>query len=252
MNDAWFVRYQPNRAALARVYLFPYAGGGANAFRSWANKLGPDVELVAIQLPGRESRIREAPMCSIEQIADLLAAIWPGADTRPSAFFGHSMGSLISFELARRLHAQQHPAAPQLFVASGHRAPQTARMSKQFSKMEDKLLIEELRGLGGTPSAVLDNFELMELLLPTIRADFAACEEYTHLPGEPMPCPIHVFCGTDDPHAPLGLMAEWEMQTTGEFSVTPFTGGHFFLHDNTSEVQAALADLVEIHLIAAS
>ncbi len=250
MSNPWFVRYLDPPAPQARLYLFPYAGGGANALRSWAAQLGDNIEVLGVQLPGREARVRETPIRSIDTLADLLVDQLPSEEI-PTGFFGHSMGSLIAFELARRLHRQQHPAAPQLLVVSGHRAPQTARMIKPFSQMPDRQLIDELRALGGTPQAVLDNAELMGLLLPCIRADFAACETYQHQAGPPLPCPIHVFCGTDDPHAPLGLMAEWQLQTTGEFSVTPFTGGHFFLQDVASDVPAALAELAEFHLLSA-
>jgi medium-chain acyl-[acyl-carrier-protein] hydrolase len=147
----------------------------------------------------------------------------------PFAFFGHSMGALISFELARQLRRQHAPGPIALFV-SAHRAPQRPAPNPPVHSLPQDEFVEELRRLNGTPEAVFQDAELMQLLLPTLRADFAVCETYTYMPEEPLECPILAFGGLQDHEVSRDDLAAWRAQTHRTFKLRMVPGDHFFLH----------------------
>jgi medium-chain acyl-[acyl-carrier-protein] hydrolase len=160
--------------ASVRLFCFPPAGGGASFFRDWADALPADVEVSAIQLPGRETRLRESPHARMGPLVDdLSATLRPHLD-RPFAIFGHSMGALVGFELARRLHAASAPE-PALVVVAGQRAPHLPLGRELWHRLPTPRLLDALRELNGIPELVLDNAELRELVLPAIRADLELC-----------------------------------------------------------------------------
>ena len=230
---------QPNSAPQAtpkiRLFCFPYAGGGASAFRSWVNELPPTVELACIQLPGRETRIREIPITNLpELIQQLKPAILPHL-TIPFAFFGHSMGALIAFELARSLHHTQSSLPQHLFV-SACRAPQLPRHNPPRHTLSTPELITELHRLKGTPTEILNNDELMELLLPTIKADFGVVDTYTYKEHSPLPLPMKALGGQEDPEVSPEQLLPWQKQTASKFSSHLFPGDHFFIQQAQSSV----------------
>ncbi|HEX8282691.1 MAG TPA: alpha/beta fold hydrolase [Pyrinomonadaceae bacterium] len=234
--NPWLACPRPNPQARSRLFCVPYAGGGCRVFQSWAAALPPEVELCAVELPGRGSRLHEPPLTDFAALIDALAeAARPYLD-KPFALFGHSLGALVSFELARRLLKESGPRCEHLF-ASGCRAPQVRREAKPTSALPDAEFIEELRGLNGTPAEVLAHPELMGLMLPALRADFALNEKYTYAPGPPLPVPLTAYSGADD-HGSVSpeKMAAWREQTSASFSQRTFPGGHFFIHT----AQAAL------------
>jgi len=234
-NQSWFAFHEPRPGAQVRLFCFPYAGGAASVYRPWIERLSPDVHVHPVQLPGRETRMREQAFDRIESLtASLADALVPHLD-RPFALFGHSMGALIAFELARELRRRQAPAPVRLLV-SGHRAPQIPRTRTTRYDLPEPELVAELRHLGGTPPEVLAHPELMQLVLPLLRADFAVVETYTHREAPPLDCPITAFGGVDDRDANEPLMDAWRAQTRGAFALHMFPGGHFFLKDTTSAV----------------
>lgn len=237
--DTWIVRPRPNPRAALRLFCFPYAGGAASVFHPWAAALPPSVEVCPVQYPGRGSRLAEAPFIAIRPLAQaLLPAIRPLLD-RPFAFFGHSMGALASFELARLL-AEEGRSPAQMFV-SAHRAPQLPDPDDPLHALPEPELIEQLRKLNGTPPEVLDHAELLQLLLPILRADFAACETYAYLPGPTLTCPLTAFGGLRDPHVTREALSDWRAQTTGPFTVRMFPGDHFFLNGDRQLLLASIA-----------
>jgi medium-chain acyl-[acyl-carrier-protein] hydrolase len=147
----------------------------------------------------------------------------------PFAFFGHSMGAMISFELARRLR-REHDREPIHLFVSGRRAPQLPITEPPTYNLPEPQLIEDLRRLNGTPRAVLENPELLQLVLPLLRTDFEVCQTYTYTPQAPLSCPITVFGGLQDTEAPRESLAAWREQTTSSFTLRMFPGDHFFLH----------------------
>lgn len=235
----WLPSRRPNPAPRLRLFCFPYAGGSVTVFNTWAAALPPAIELCAVQYPGRGGRMAETPHRAIAPIAhELLPAIRPLLD-RPFAFFGHSMGALVAFELARLVRAEGFTLA-QLFV-SAHRAPQLPDPDEPLHALPEPELIERLRELNGTPPEVLAHAELLQLLLPVLRADFAACETYQYQDGPPLTCPIAAFGGLRDPHVSREMLAAWGSQTTSGCAVRMFPGDHFFLNSDRQLLLAAIA-----------
>lgn len=220
-----------------RLYCFSYAGGGAHAFSSWQSALGPYIEIAAIQLPGRGARISEPPIEALPQLIETLASVIASQDNTPFAFFGHSLGGLLAFELTRYC-VSHHLPAPQRLIASGCAAPRYRDQSRQLHRLSDQALIQSLADYNGTPPEILTNHELMALLLPMIRADFGLAERYAYNPGTRLSIPITVFAGTRDQH--VSNAQHWGEETTGQCQVHAFEGDHFFIHAQREAVLARL------------
>lgn len=226
--EAWIQLYRPKNHAKIRLFCFPYAGGGAIAFLRWQREVLPEIEICPIELPGRGKRFTEQPFTSLPPLIEALARGIEPYLTSPFAFFGHSMGGLISFELARYLRRQQMASPAHLFV-SAFRAPQLPDTDPPIHQLPDDEFIYELKRFNGTPPAVLENTELMQLLLNTLRADFSLCETYTYTEEAPLSCPLSVFGGVQDKEVTRVELEQWQKQTTHDFSLRMFPGDHFFL-----------------------
>src|SRR5712692_4406600 len=228
---SWVVQARSTPRARIRLFCFPYAGAGASAFNAWSNQLPPDVDICAVQLPGRETRQREKPFTRLAPIIEVLAqAMVPFCDI-PFAFFGHCMGALIAFELARRLSGSQEPGLHHLFV-SGCRAPQLPGPEPFIHKLPEPDFMERLRELKQTPEVLLQDSELMSLFLPALRADFSVWETYDYSDGEPLNCPISAFGGSEDAKLEIEAVSLWRVQTRNSFTPRMLPGGHFFLHSS--------------------
>jgi surfactin synthase thioesterase subunit len=190
--------------------------------------ISAQTELCAIQLPGRENSLKEPLFDSLPPLLDALARVVRRYLGTPFAFVGHSMGALVSFELARKLRRQGFEG-PTHMVVSGHRAPQLPDRQPQIHALPDDEVMAKLRTFGGTPEAVLQNPELMELFLPVLRADFAVCESYVYAKEEPLDCSITALGGSDDVKVSREELSAWRAQTRGSFSIHLFPGGHFFI-----------------------
>ncbi len=230
IRDQWFGVHRPVSDPALRLFCFPYAGAGASIFRSWPDLLPPGVEVCGIQLPGREGRFKEEPYTRLPDLAQTLAeAVVPYTDV-PCAFFGHSMGALVAFALARELRRNER-AGPSLLIVSGQRAPQRPDPDPPIHDLPDEEFLREIRELDGTPEAVLANEELLQLLMPVLRADFAVCKTYEYVPEDPLDCPITAFGGIHDTEVSREDMAAWSHQTSASHSLRMFPGGHFSLLD---------------------
>jgi medium-chain acyl-[acyl-carrier-protein] hydrolase len=213
-----------------RLLCFPCAGAGASLYQSWIGALGPEIDVWPIELPGRESRwgepliVRMAPLVQ-RLVHDLESALEP-----PFSFFGHSMGAFIAFELARKLRRDGGPLPTRLIVSAA-RAPQIPDSDQPLHAKPDAELLKEIRRLNGIPASLLDTPDLVKILLPTLRADLAVCETYTYRDrGEPpLSCSVSAYGGADDHAVPRHFLAGWRHQTTADFNVRIFPGGHFFL-----------------------
>ena len=236
MSSPWFVfcTKQRRRDAQFRLFCFHYAGSGASIFRPWTKWLSDQVELVAVQLPGRENRLDEPLLYSMELVTTPLADALPPLLDRPFAFFGHSTGAVICFELARVLRQRALPQ-PRLLIASSQNAPQV-KPAVLRHQLSDPEFIEVIRGCNGTPDAVLRNPALLELLLPRIRADGAVYETYRYEPQAPLDCRIVVFRGVDDGLVDSVGLAAWKAETRHSFHRYDFPGGHFFPHEAAEAV----------------
>jgi medium-chain acyl-[acyl-carrier-protein] hydrolase len=233
MNDqifpqAWVPYYKPRSSAQIRLFCFPYGGGRALNFRSWLDAFPPLIEVLPIELPGRGTRIGEAPYNKLAPLIEALGrAIYPLLD-RPFAFFGHSLGALISFELGRMVR-NQHNLIPKHLFLSGCRPPQIPSRYTPTYLLPEDAFVARVYHLDGTPTEVLESPELMALMMPILRSDFEAFETHEYQPQQPLPCPFTIFGGLEDTLVTAEQMNEWRIHTTDTFVRRMFPGGHFFI-----------------------
>ncbi len=233
--NKWIVRFRPYPAATIRLFCFPFAGGGASAYRLWANDLPSHIELCAVQLPGRESRLREAALYHMTDLVDALATGIQRELDRPFAFFGHSLGSLVAFETIRELRRRWQPQPLHLF-ASGRQGPQLPDTDSHLHTLPDAQFMPAVqRRYDGIPAAVMQSAELMELVRPVLRADMTIVETYTYQDALPLDVPITVFGGLQDRTSRSDLDA-WGLQTSADFRLQMFPGKHFFIQPRRAQV----------------
>lgn len=219
----------PHPRRRARLFCFPYAGGGSSAYLPWVNEIAPEIEICPVQLPGREGRMRERPFTQMGPLIETLAEVLQPYLDVPFAFYGHSLGALISFELARQLR-RQHGLTPIQLLVSGCHAPQIPLSDEPIHQLSDEEFVQALRRFNGTPDAVLQDADLMRLLLPLLRADFAVYETYTYTSAEPLSCPIAAYGGLHDFRASRESVEAWKQQTEHKFVFRMYAGDHFFIH----------------------
>jgi medium-chain acyl-[acyl-carrier-protein] hydrolase len=235
--QSWF-RYRRLDGGLApvRLFCFPYAGGGASVYRDWADTLAPSgIDVVAVQLPGREDRFCEPAFSRIEPLCEaVIQRLQPLLD-RPFALFGHSMGAIIAYELARRFE-EAGPKVTHLIV-SGQRAPQVSLGRPVCFDLPTEAFHARLRELNGTPEAVLRDPEMMSLFSPLLRSDFELCETYPREQRPPLDCPITVLGGRDDSETDRAHLEAWRTSTRGAFRLEWLAGDHFFVQSKAVEVR---------------
>ena len=223
-----------------RLFCFPYAGGRASVFRTWPDELPAEVEFYAIELPSRGRRITEPPITRMEPLVRSIAgAIAPLLD-KPFCFFGHSMGALTSFELARLLRREGRALPSHLFV-SGATAPQIKDANPVAFDLPEPEFVDRLRRLNGTPVEVLEHEELLQLMLPTLRADFELLQFYEYVEEPPFSFPITAFGGLQDEEVSREDLEGWRVQTASTFILRNFPGDHFFLHSERSRLLWAMS-----------
>lgn len=243
-SDRWFMRMpgpDPTRAPSVRLFAFPFAGGGATAFRPWGGVLGPEVELWAALLPGREGRFAEPPWTDLDELVRALVTAMEPLLVHRYALFGHSMGALTAFLVAKELRTRGHPAPTDLIV-SGHRAPHRPDRGPIMHTLPEDDFLQKIRDFDGTPAAVLENEELLGLLLPILRADFTLCERYEHAPGAPLESRILAFGGLEDADVDTDDVEAWSEYTAADFDHSMFAGGHFFLLDPDNAIPTLVKD----------
>jgi medium-chain acyl-[acyl-carrier-protein] hydrolase len=236
----WLTCPKPNPRATMRLFCFPYAGGRASTFRTWPDELPVEIELYAIELPSRGRRIKEPPITRMEPLVRAIAGAIESLLDKPFCFFGHSMGALTSFELARLLRRERCPQPSHLFVA-GATAPQIKDAHPVRFDLPEPEFIDVLRHLNGTPREVLENDELLQLMLPTLRADFELLELYEYADEPPFSFPITAFGGLQDKEVSREDLEGWRVQTASTFILRNFPGDHFFLHTDRSRVLWAMS-----------
>jgi medium-chain acyl-[acyl-carrier-protein] hydrolase len=231
----WLFCHQPRATANLRLFFFPYAGGGASLYRTWAKRLGPSIEVCPVQLPGRENKLCVPPFTRLQPLVEAIAdALSPLLDT-PFAFFGHSMGAIIGFELARQLRRNRGVEPEHLFV-SGHGAPHLPLEEPPTYELPEAELIEELRRLNGTPQATFEHPELLALMLPVLRADMAVCQTYEYRDESALKCPITAIGGLEDVDVSRKRLEAWREHTDAAFKLRMLPGDHFFLHSKQFEI----------------
>lgn len=245
MNSVWLQRFEPRPHARARLFCFSHAGVGAAVYRLWPAGLPAELEMCAIQLPGRGTRFREPAVTKLAVLVDtLLPALRPHLDL-PFAFFGHSMGAVLASEVARALQGSDAAPLQHLFV-SARRPPHWPNPDPLLHPLPDAEFVANIqRRYGGIPPEVAQDKELLALLLPCLRADIEALE--THQPPmvrPPLACPVSVFGGSSDPLTPRAHLDAWRGETSGPCRVRVFPGDHFYV--NTA--REALLDELSVTL----
>jgi medium-chain acyl-[acyl-carrier-protein] hydrolase len=245
-SDRWIVRYRPNEQAKLRLFCIPYAGGGASIFHAWPDGLPADVEVCGIQLPGRESRLRERAYVRIAPLIEALAdALVPYLD-RPFAFYGHSMGALISFELARHLRSTYNKLPFCLYLGA-YRAPQLPNPNIKIYHLPSEVFKVVLRA-DGIPETILQNEELMQAMQPTLRADFELCDTYEYREELPLACPFLIFGGLEDVRVKAADLEPWLVHSSAARNLSLLPGSHFFLHSAQDLLLAAISQDLKARL----
>lgn len=244
-GEIWFHTHHKLSDARVRLFCFPYAGGSATAFHSWFRQLAPcKIEVWPVQFPGREERLMQPLFTAIPSLIEaLLPTILPYLDV-PFAFFGHSVGALIAFELVRALRKANVPLPIHLF-ASARNAPQIPVAETEVYKLPDKAFIQHLQArYNGIPRVILNEPELMEIYLRILRADFSMVGTYIYQPEEPIACPITAFGGLSDKIVTYEYLRAWEEQTSCTFKLRMLPGDHFFLRSESAQMlQIVVEDL---------
>ncbi len=244
-SNPWLVSFgPPGPARHLRLYCFSYAGGSAAIYQPWRARLDPGIELCAVQLPARGMRLAEPAERNLpvllSRLAEVIAAQPAGV---PFAFFGHSLGALLAFELARHLQRTGLPQPVKLIV-SGSASPQLREPIEPLDEHDDDKMIERLTQYNGTPTEVLQHAELMRLMAPAIRADFALVADYDYLPGPLLEMPITALAGQADDQTSREQIDGWARETRARFEQHWFDGDHFFIRPQMEAVIARLnADL---------
>lgn len=222
----WFVppRYDGN--ADFRLFIFPYAGGSPAAFNKWTIE---NVECWTAHYPGRGSRYSEPVIKNIPSLVEPLAHAIPPLLDKPFAFFGHSMGAVIAFELIRSMRQNDLPL-PRLLIVSACGAPHIPDPHAPIHALPDDEFLAELQKLNGVPSGLLEQPEAMQLLLPIVRADFEAIETYRAASQAPLEIPMIALGGSHDPRVSRERLEGWSTQTSAGFRAQTFDGDHFFIH----------------------
>ncbi|SHF40822.1 Surfactin synthase thioesterase subunit [Seinonella peptonophila] len=235
MDSPWFPFNHQVSTCKERFFCFPYGGGNPQFYRAWQNKMPQGIEIVPVQLPGRGMRFHEQNIDSVDQLIEILAREILHYLDRPFFFFGHSFGSLISYELASFLHDQYQKQPNHLFV-SGYHAPHLPDPNPPIYHLPDDQFIDEVIAKNGMPKEILAQREYLDVFLPCLRADFTAAETYQHKKRKLLTCPITIFGGKDDHEADFEHLEAWKELTTGAFEKILFPGDHFFIHSAENEL----------------
>ncbi len=239
--NLWLRISRPNPNPRLRLFCFPYAGGAASIYRSWPQHLPAEIEVCAVQLPGRENRIREQAFTDVGTLVEtLLPTLLPYLD-RPFALFGHSMGTLIAYEVAQKLQ-QQHGQMPTHLFVSGRRSPVLPDPDAPLHTLpsDEQFLHELQRRYNNLPTVLFEDKELRELFLPLLRADFTLVETYSNPASIPLSCPLITLGGREDPRVTEAQLRAWQPLTVADFALHCFPGGHFYLNE---QVQPLLATI---------
>ncbi len=242
-ENMWMRCFQPCPSGRVRLICFPHAGGSATYYFPYSQSLAPEIETWAVQYPGRQDRRREPLIDNIQELADRIYAELSTELSRPFAFFGHSMGAVVAFEVAQRLK-EQDGISPVWLGASGRRAP-SHRREENVHQRDDAGLIAEMRRVGGTNQLFLQDEELLAAILPVTRNDYRAIETYRWADGPALDCPVTALVGDSDPQTTTAEAAGWAAHTTEPFELSVFPGGHFYLDSQ----RAAVLDTISTALL---
>lgn len=234
-NNNWIMYNQEREAPKGRLICFPYAGCAASIFRTWPDLLGDDIEVLPIQLPGRETRLSEKPCHDVEALIDTLFEVLHPYLNLPFAFFGHSMGTFLCYELQLKIKKELGKDAVRFFVSGGSPPNTTARLLN-IARLPDKEFVDTLVEHGGIPQLIVENPDFLSFFVPIIRNDFILMESYLFKPSAPLNTPLTLLGGTRDQMISEERLKGWEEFTALECELHMFDGGHFFINEYTKEI----------------
>lgn len=247
-NSKWFIPYSYSPAAKLNLFCLHHAGGSAAFYNAWPKHLSHMVNVIAIQLPGRESRYGEPFATSIKQIVSELAKYDAAFAEKPYAIFGHSLGALIGFSLARELTCTRK-LMPQFFISSAHPAPRKKPLPDMLHGLSDGPFVQKIVDrYGGISDDVLNNKELLDFLLPRFRADIFLSESHLSQVIKPVPFPIVVFHGIHDKSVSQAGIQAWENETEDQLRIHYFEGEHFYVESEEEKMFCIINKLVAKHL----
>jgi medium-chain acyl-[acyl-carrier-protein] hydrolase len=245
VDNNWVIFPKQTKSAAMRLICFPSAGGGGSVYRVWADEIRPDVEGGWALWPGRESRIREAPCASIEELVPALTSGLTRSLDCKFVFYGHSLGAKIAFEVCRELRRRQHAGPVHLFVGACH-APHLPWHQPVLHQLAENQFIEQVQTrYGGIPRQVVDDPELRALFVPALRADMRLVETYKCAPEPPLSCPITAFGGAADRTVEPWALDAWRQQTCNNFRIETVAGDHFFVHSGRQRLLQAIAAVLQ-------
>ena len=237
--STWLRRFHESPAAVVRLMCFPHAGGSASYFFPLSKRLSPGIDVLGVQYPGRQDRYREPRIEDLGELADRVHEAVAEVTDLPVAFFGHSLGATLAFEVTRRM-----ARPPLVLFASARRAPSRQRPPSEYVHvLDDDGVVEEVLRLSGGENTMLADDELRALFLPTLRSDYRAVETYRPDPPDAaVACPIVAVTGDADPMTPVDIAALWRAHTTGDFTLKVFPGGHFYLEQHGDDLGRLIAE----------
>jgi surfactin synthase thioesterase subunit len=243
-GSPWLVQWRADQHVRGRLICIGHAGAGAGAFRAWRAVLARDLDLAAVRLPGRESRLREQPIDDLAELRTLLARELRPLLSFPTVLFGHCSGANVAFELARAL-LEERPAPIAGLIVASQVSPRLRAAANEAPLLPGEDLQTRIERLGGTDPAVLANDALFSLLEPALRADFALTDTYTYRPGAPLDIPITVIAGADDVNLDGGGLQDWERETSVGCQIGILEGNHFFSGDGWQALGRRVARISE-------
>lgn len=244
VGSEWFVRLGGAPDARLRLICFPNAGSSATVFRPWAAKIPPEIELLAVQFPGRQKRIKEPPLRAVGVAVEALLPAIAGVDGPASLFFGDCTGALVAYELIRAM-AGEGAALPRHLIVSCCRAPDLPPRHEPLYALDDVTLTAQIRALGFAPEWLLNDQATLKAFLPLLRCDFEMAETYTYRHGAPLPIPITAIAGTRDKITPESDIAAWRAHTCDALDLVRMEGSHDLAQTRVREVVALLAQTME-------
>lgn len=236
-TSEWLVCRRPRESAVERLFCLPYAGGGPAAFNAWWAEMPACVEMLVAHLPGREARYKEPALSDLDSMVGHLADAFDAQLDKPYAIFGYSMGALLGFEVVRELRRRRAPL-PRLLIVGAKSAPQLPARTPALAHLPREELIEGVRRFYQPPEAAWAIKDLVDLILPALRADLAICDGYHYQAEAPLDCPVLALCGDEDRSVLESDVAGWREQTSAGFELLTYPGSHFFINDHLADILA--------------